>query len=172
VLTSGSPVDPEQIVAPDPWQAMGGASPVGPRKSLHTQSFLQQSGPLTNGMPHEKPLAHLVSKGLFGSRSSPPQSLSTLHSPEQVGPVSPAPLAPGWTAGFRQSSLGHSLAPVVNAPWLGPGFPESSQERPMAWSPPRSIQPQLKKSGHTRPVASQYPIIETVLFAMMNLSRG
>ena len=85
--------------------------PVGPRKSLHVQSFLQQRGPDINGTAQTKPALQRVSRELNESRPSPQQSLSTLQSALQVAPVGGENTGcPAASAGLRQRRVGHSRA--------------------------------------------------------------
>jgi hypothetical protein len=99
-----------QVSAALPLQASGVVAPAEPRKSLHKQSFLQQSVPFTNGIPHVNPVEHRVSRALAKSRVCPLQSLSSLHSALQKAVVLTGVEAPAWTAGLRQMRLGQSSA--------------------------------------------------------------
>jgi len=66
---------------------MGVMAPVGPRKSLHRQSFWQQRGPFTKATAHVKPLAQRLSLGSETLREVPGQSLSSEHDAVQSAPV-------------------------------------------------------------------------------------
>jgi hypothetical protein len=61
---------------------------------------------------------HLVSFGLLGSRSWPPQSASVEHEFEQKAVVSTVPAA-GSTAGFRHIRDEHSSVCELNTPMEG-----------------------------------------------------
>jgi hypothetical protein len=76
-------------------------TPAG-RKSLQTQSLLQQKYPWAKGAIQTNPVLQRLSRGFFLSRVCPLQSLSCEHGAVQRACVSSAPMAPVARAGFMQ----------------------------------------------------------------------
>jgi hypothetical protein len=76
-------------------------TPAG-RKSLQTQSLLQQKYPWAKGAIQTNPVLQRLSEGFFLSRVCPLQSLSCEHGAVQRACVSSAPMAPVARAGFMQ----------------------------------------------------------------------